>query len=337
MRKKRPLSMTKKERIQAVIRGEMTDRIPFTFWMEPSGDMDPEIRGKETGDFYHTFHVDLLKAMNPEGYSAEAFGALFGEEGRLAESPVKDGEDWDHVEPVSVNEGILLREQNYVKSVLDHTEGEVPVLFTVTSPLTTAFMMDPSLLDHIQEGRGEKIKKGLKAITETTCALVQQVIRLGADGIFFEARHASYDLMDEKTYREYGMPYDLAILSSSSGWCNAVHGHGKNIMFPLLRKYPADIFSWHSDETLPAMEFASFMMDKCLMTGLSARHVSEGKKNEIDKEIYESVKTMGNRPFILAPGCAVAPVRREIMDFLRREKEEIEKRYGDDLKTQRGV
>lgn len=326
MKKKRPLSMTKKERIEAVIRGDMTDQIPFTFWTKLAGNKDPEIRGKETLDFYHAYHVDLLKTMNPARYSAEAFGALFDEEGKRTESLVKEAKDWGQVEPVSVNEGILLQEQNYIKYILDHTGGEVPVLFTVISPFTTAFMLDPHLLDHIREGKGEWIKKGLKSITETTCALVQQIIRLGADGIFLEADMASYDLLDEKIYREYGMPYDLAVLSSSSGWCNVVHGCSRNIMFPLLRKYPADIFSWQSDESLPTLEMASFMMDKCIMTGLSARHIAEGHKNEIDRDIYESIKTMKSRPFILSPGCTVKTVRREIIDFLRREKEEIEKK-----------
>lgn len=327
MKKKRPLSMTKKERIEAVIRGDMTDRIPFTFWTKFAGNKDPEIRGKETLDFYHTYSVDLLKTVHPFFCSGEAFGALLDEEGKkIVESPVRNGEDWVNLKPVTVNDGILLREQEYVKYILDHTKGEVPVLFTVTSPLATAFMLDPHLMDHVTAGEGEWVKEGLKSITETTCALVQQIIRLGADGIFLEADMASYDLLDEKIYREYGMPYDLAVLSSSSGWCNVVHGCSRNIMFPLLRKYPADIFSWQSDESLPTMEFASFMMDKCIMTGLSARHVSEGRKNEMDEEIYESIKTMKSRPFILSPGCTVKTVRREIIDFLRREKEEIEKK-----------
>lgn len=200
--------MTKKERIEAVIRGDMTDRIPFTFWKEPSAtNRDPEIRGQETLDFYHTYSVDLLKTMNPARYSAEAFGALFDEEGKkIVGSPIRNGEDWKNLKPVTVNDGILLREQNYVKYILDHTKGEVPVLFTVISPFTTAFMLDPHLLDHIREGKGEWVKKGLKSITETTCALVQQIIRLGADGIFLEADMASYDLMDEKTIGNTACP-----------------------------------------------------------------------------------------------------------------------------------
>lgn len=320
--------MTKKERIEAVIRGDMTDRIPFTFWGEPSlKSRDPEIRGQETLDFYHRFPVDLLKTIHPSFCSAEAFGALLDEEGRkIVGSPIRNGEDWKNLKPVTVNDGILLREQNYVKYILDHTKGEVPVLFTVTSPLATAFMLDPHLMDHVEEGKGEWVKEGLKSITETTCALVQQIIRLGADGIFLEADRASYDLLDEKIYREYGMPYDLAVLSSSSGWCNVVRGGGKNIMFPLLRKYPADIFSWQSDESLPTLEMASFMMDKCIMTGLSACHISKGNKNEIDRDIYESIKSTGGRRFILSPGEAVHPIRPDIIHFLLREKEEMEKR-----------
>ena len=107
------------------------------------------------------------------------------------------------------------------------------------------------MMKHIQKGHGERVKKALTAITETTCALVQRVIEMGADGIFFATQLSSYAKTEESFYKEYGMPYDLAVLSASSGWCNVLHAHGPDIMFPLLRKYPVQIFNWHAWESLP--------------------------------------------------------------------------------------
>ena len=46
------------------------------------------------------------------------------------------------------------------------------------------------------------------------------MIELGADGIRLRTKVMDYDVMDEDFYREYGKPYDVAVLSASSGWCD---------------------------------------------------------------------------------------------------------------------
>ena len=39
-------------------------------------------------------------------------------------------------------------------------------------------------------------------------------------------------------------------------------------MFPLLRKYPVQIFNWHAWESLPEIGEAALLTGKCLMAGL---------------------------------------------------------------------
>lgn len=185
------------------------------------------------------------------------------------------------------------------------------------------------MMDHIRQGHGDKVKEALKVITETTCALVQQVIELGADGIFFATQLSSYNLTEESFYREYGMPYDLAVLSASSGWCNVLHAHGKNIMFPLLRKYPVQVFNWHAFESLPEIAEAQLLTGKCIMAGLERMDITEHHKNEIEREIYETLKQTGGRKVILSPGCVIRyPLDEDMLSFVRKAKEEIEKKMG---------
>ena len=292
MKKKIISAMTKKERIQAAIHGDAVDHVPYSLWTHlPGIDLDPARNAEHTYDFYKKYDVDILKTMNNGMYSVEDFGVT------------TDFSDIAKVKPVSVNAGALAREQKYLKLLLNKTKGEVPMVFTVFSPLTTANKLCPSMMEHIREGHGNKVKEGLKAITETTCALVQRVIELGADGIFFATQLSSYDLTEESFYREYGMPYDLAVLSASSGWCNVLHAHGKNIMFPLLRKYPVQIFNWHAWESLPEIGEAQLLTGKCIMAGLERMDITNHRKNEIEREIYETLKQTGGRKVILSPGC----------------------------------
>ena len=202
MKKKIISAMTKKERIQAAISGEAVDHVPYSLWTHlPMIDLDPVSNAEHTYDFYKKYDVDILKTMNNGMYSIEDFGAKTdfsdvpkGGVARITETPVKAPEDWLKLRPVSVNEGALAREQKYLKLLLNKTKGEVPVVFTVFSPLTTANKLCPSMMDHIREGHGDKVKAALKVITETTCALVQRVIELGADGIFFATQLSSYNL-----------------------------------------------------------------------------------------------------------------------------------------------
>lgn len=68
-------------------------------------------------------------------------------------------------------------------------------------------------------------------ITETTCNLVREVLKTGADGIFFASQMSCYDTMTDKEYLEFGKPYDLKVLEAASeGWFNVLHAHGENQM-----------------------------------------------------------------------------------------------------------
>ena len=336
MKKKKILKpMTKKERIEAVILGEHVDRIPYSLWSHlPGIDLDPVANAEHTYDFYKTYDVDILKTMNNGMYSVEDFGVKVdyseiekGGVAKIVDTPVKTPEDWEKVTSGSVNEGALAREQKYLRLLLDKTQGEVPVVFTIFSPLTTASKLCPDMMKHIQKGHGERVKKALTAITETTCALVQRVIEMGADGIFFATQLSSYAKTEESFYKEYGMPYDLAVLSASSGWCNVLHAHGPDIMFPLLRKYPVQIFNWHAWESLPEIGEAALLTGKCLMAGLERMDITEGHKNEIERQIYETLRQTGGRRIIVSPGCVIRyPLDREMLSFVRKAKEEIEEK-----------
>lgn len=333
MKRKKTAPMTKAERIAAAIRGDAVDRVPYSLWSYlPMIDLDPAANAEHTYDFYKTYDVDILKTMNNGMYSVEDFGVTVdysdierGGVAKIISTPVHTPEDWLKVKSVSLHEGALAREQDYLKRLLKKTNGEVPVIFTVFSPLTTANKLCPHMMEHIASGHGEQVKAALTAITETTCALVQRVIELGADGIFFATQLSSYDLVKEDLYKEYGMPYDIAVLSASQGWCNVLHAHGKHIMFPLLRKYPVQIFNWHAWESLPGIHEAQVMTGKCIMAGLERMDITDGHKNEIEHQIYETLRETGGRHVILSPGCVIRyPLDPDMLSFVRKAKGEIE-------------
>lgn len=76
-------------------------------------------------------------------------------------------------------------------------------------------------------------------------------------------------------------------------------------MFPLLRKYPVQIFNWHAWESLPEIGEAALLTGKCLMAGLERMDITEGHKNEIERQIYETLRQTGGRRIIVSPGCVI--------------------------------
>lgn len=333
--------MTKKERIQAAVNGSTPDHLPYSLWTHfPGIDLDPVLLAEKTYEFYQTYDVDFIKTMNNGMYAIEDFGCTVdysdietGGVARLVSTPVQAPEDWLSLKVCPVSEGSLKRELSSLKLLLDKVKADdVPVLFTVFSPITTADKLSgKTMLSHIREGHGDKVKKALEVIAETTAALAREAVRLGASGIFFASQMSSYNLMTEEEYREYGRPYDLQVLEASKdGWFNTLHAHGTQIMFELLKDYPVSVFNWHAWETLPNLDEAFCLTGKCLMGGLERMDITSRNRNAVQHQIFESFKQLKGRHQILTPGCVIRyPLDREMLNFVRSTKEFVEARMSD--------
>lgn len=331
--------MTKKERIQAAIAGNSPDKLPYSLWTHlPGIDLDPQLLAEKTYEFYKTYDVDFIKTMNNGMYAIEDFGCRIdysdiaaGGVAKVTFTPVETAGDWDKLKICPINEGSLLRELTSLKLLLDKVKGEeVPVLFTVFSPITIADKIcRKQLLNHIHAGQGDIVKKALDIIAETTGAVAREAIRLGADGIFFASQMSTYDSMEVDEYEEYGKPYDLKVLSAAKdGWFNTLHAHGNNIMFGVLKDYPVSVFNWHAGETLPALDEAYQLTGKCLMGGLRRMDITNRHKNDVQHQIYESFKLLGGRHQILTPGCVIRyPLDNEMLAFVKQTKDFIELRH----------
>ncbi len=326
--------MTKIERIKAAIEGRKPDSIPYAIWTHlPGIDMDPVRLAEATFEFYKKYDVDFIKTMNNGMYPIEDLGCTVdyseissGGVAKILDTPVKAVEDWSKVKATSIEEGALARELTSLRLLLEMTKGEVPVIFTVFSPITTADKLsNKCLLEHIKNGDGQEVHKALEAITQTTCKLVERAVELGADGIFFASQMSSYNIMSEELYQEYGAYYDKRVIAASKGWFNVLHAHGENIMFNLLEQYPVQVFNWHVWESLPALEEANMMTGKCVMGGIKRMDITNHNKNELQNQIYECVKQLKGRGHILTPGCVIRyPVDEEMLEYIKKAKCKVE-------------
>lgn len=330
-------AMSKEERIKAAIAGEETDVLPYSFWSHlPGIDLNPEAIAEETYGFYKKYDIDLVKTMNNGMYSVEDFACAVdysaiagGGVARVTETPVKTAGDWDRIEPVPIEKGALKRELSYLERLMQRMRhSRAPVVFTVFSPITTADKLSGGKLsDFILEGAGERVKKALAAIAESTARLAARAIELGAAGVFFASQMSNYSAMNDEVYLEYGRPYDLLVLQAAeTGWCNILHAHGGDILFDVLKDYPVQIFNWHAWESLPDVEEAAQLSGKCLLGGIERMDITRCDRNKVRNQIYRTVKATGGRKLILAPGCVIRhPLDDRMLSYVRAAKQAVER------------
>ena len=327
--------MNKKERIYAAVRGEETDRLPYAIWTHlPGIDMDPERLADETYKFFKTYDTDLIKTMNNGMYAIEDFGCEIdysqiekGGVAKLVSTPINSLDDFKKIKAMDIDECKAIQRELYMlKLLLEKTKDEnVPVIFTVFSPFTTINKLCGNrILDYIKTGETKVIHEALKAITDLTVKLVKKVNVSGADGIFFASQMSSYDVTDEKTFREFGEFYDRQVLKTSTGMCDTIHCHGTNIMFDILKDYPVDIFNWHAWESLPSLEEAK-ATGKCIMGGLDRRDITERNFDKIRFQIQECLKTFEKKKHILAPGCVIRyPLDQKVLSYIKKTSDELQ-------------
>ena len=232
--------MNAAQRMRAMVEGKPVDRIGVSAWKHfYLEDRDPTDFIKRTVGFQEMYGWDFIKVSYNGYLMPEAFGA------DIAWSPdsntfptmlkhnVNHPAEWEKLRPASVKDGALRREIEATARMVEHFKGEVPVLPTIFSPLTAAQEMScgwlnpwPIMADI--EYSPNELHKGLEIIAETTERFLEELCKVGIDGVFFATQLACYNRTTREQYDEFGRKYDLQLLNSikDKTWFNMVHIHG---------------------------------------------------------------------------------------------------------------
>ena len=330
------MAMTKKERVRAAVTGQRPDHLPYSLWTHlPGIDLDPVRLADKTVEFYREYDIDVIKTMDNGMYAIEDLGCTVdyseiskGGVARVTDTPIHAPQDWERIQVCDPGKGALARELYSLERLLEQVKNDdVPVIFTVFSPLTIADKVsNKQLLDHIAQGHGDLVKRALENIATTTASLSRRALELGADGVFFASQMSNYDRLSAELYREFGVPYDRMVLEAcGQGWMNILHAHGSDIIFELLKDYPVQVFNWHIWESLPTLEAGQLLTGKCIMGGLNRTDITNRNKNAVIDQIYQCFRTLRGRSQILTPGCVIRyPLDSGMLHDIRRFKEEIE-------------
>lgn len=317
--------MNHRERLEKCLAGEKVDRVPVALWRHfPVDDQNPYLLARATLDFQRTFDFDLVKITPASSFCVKDWGSddvwRGATEGTrdYVKSPIVHPEDWENLKMLDPRKGKLGEHLLCVQEIVKKVDQSTPVIQTIFSPLSQAknLASKERLLVWMRR-YPNAFKEGLEIITATTIRYIEELKKIGIDGIFYAVQHAQYGLLSEDEYDEFGKPYDLRILEAVKGlWLNMLHIHGEDIMFDKFCDYPVQIINWHDRETPPSLAEAKNKFPRAVCGGIKRIETMVlGTPEEVEKEAKEAIEATSRERFILGTGC-VTPITAPIGNLL---------------------
>lgn len=327
--------MTKRERLQAALKGKPVDRVPVAFWRHwPGDDQHEDSLVRVTLDFQRQFDLDFIKLPVSSAYTVVDYGIQHeyrpnpGGDRTYTAPVIKNLRNWERIQPLDIQKGSYGWHLQALRRIIDQKEAETPVIVTLFQPLALAFYLagEEACLYHLRT-HPEQVEGALQALTRTCVDFARAVIAEGADGVFFSSRFGGYEMMSEAEYNQFARPGDLAVLDAAKeGWLNILHVHGKYPMVTLLTDYPASVLNWHDRTGYPSLAEAAHLFPGALMGGIDQYQVLQfGTPEQVVSQARNAIKQMSGRRFILAPGCTYPlDVPQSNLSALRRAVEEYQ-------------
>jgi uroporphyrinogen decarboxylase len=305
------------QRLEAAILGQSTDQVPVAIWRHlPNDDLDPGKLAAYTVAFQKKWACDLVKFMPSGTYGVEDWGAVTEYRGlwngarEVTKPAIVHTEDWTRLPDLDVRKGSYGRQNQALAAAAKEFRGEVPILQTIFSPLTTARKLATDGLFADIRRSPDVVHKALALITDVTIRFSLDAIAAGAHGVFLATQLGSYRLLQAGEYETFGRAYDLKVLDALRGKAkfNMLHVHGEDVMFDLFAGYPVEMINWHDRLTDPPLGKAAARFPRLLVGGINeSRTLVEGSLADIENEVRDAVAQTGGRRLMVGPGC-VLPV-----------------------------
>jgi len=306
--------MTSADLVRATIAGESTSRSPFGFWTHfPGIDLDPRALAEETLRFARATRMDFIKAMPNGMFCVEDWGVesdyseiASGGVARVVKSPIAAAGDWDRIGRVDVTTGAFGRELGHLEQLVAGAGPGLPVLATVFSPLTVARKLCPDGFDGYLATERPRLETALAAIADTMRDFSERALALGCAGVFFAIQDAT-PAVGRDTYAALGRRFDHAVLAGvQSGWFNAIHLHGDDVLFDAVCDYPVQVLNWHIGETAPSIAaYRAAGGTKAVLGGIRRTNLTRGDDAAIDEDIAAARAANGARGVLFGPGCVI--------------------------------
>ncbi len=329
------------ERVMAVMRRDVPDRVPWALWGHfpavpflryyswEKANRDGEESAKAHIALLRAldYKMDLLKVTPYYRYMACQWGSRFRfvdnqEDAETVDVVVKETADWGKLWVLDPRKE--LRENLRAVEILARDMGRrMPFIYTIPSPLVQALhgISTPERVYGDMKNQPDALKEGLEIITQTCIDFARACVDEGATGIFFGIGGGGqiWSRMSREQLEEYGLNYDKKILDAlSHAPIRLLHICSNDQEDPQkdgglmeegwFKRYPVEAINWWDKSFTPAPVAKEIYGDKfCIVGGVDQRQTMlHGTPQQIEKEVKAAIEGAGkDGGFIIGPGCTL--------------------------------
>jgi uroporphyrinogen decarboxylase len=334
--------MNRRERVEAALSGKKLDRVPVSAWchfFDKEVSMDGFVNSML--EFQNYYDWDYMKIHPRYSYHLEDWGSVYKQSGKPGDWPVcvkyaiQKAEDWKKLKVLKSREGVLGDILTAVERIKKGIKNEVPFIMTVFSPLMIAnflsgYMTDVEDWKKYFENDRDSLAEGLKTIAETFRLFVEELRKIGVDGLFYATKEANDDFTTAEDYQSFVRPYDEIVLSAARDFpFTMLHLCGDKIHLSAMSDYPVTMLHW--DATTGGnpgyLNARKTLGDRLAFGGGPCRAVmAKGSAAEVKKDLKKVLVDTEGKHFLLGPACSilVAETPEENMWLLRKAPEQYE-------------
>lgn len=326
-------TMSKRERVDAALRGADVDRVPVSAWQHfIPAESSPETLSRASLDHFHGYDWDWIKVNPRATYYAEAWGNRYdysrykGVFPALEYSRLQQPAGLEGVGEVSGTSGVFDEQLKLIR-LIGAGIGGAHFIQTVFSPLSVLYFLSArpewmsltllqqeelqyAELKRMMRQHPSAVHAALANITHTLAQFARAVVDAGASGLFFAiTRLAREGVLSVPEFEEFGKPYDIEVLNAvQSAPFNMLHTCGPQVYMGIVADYPAHAINWASvGQQNPAMPQAAKLTSMALVGGVDEVHtLQNGTPAEIIAQARMALAQTGARHHLLSPGCATS-------------------------------
>ena len=329
------MSWTKRERVEAVLNGEMPDRPPITCYhhfpeFEHSG---AQLMADTMLSFQKDYDWDFVK-INPRAvYYYEAWGNTYDYDRYNDVVPTRtsnlihDWKDLEKVQEMTGEEPIWQEQYETARKIVEGVkEDDVPVFAGAFTPIGILLNLcgyrsvgryresprEESNLIRLCNEHPAEVHRALKKIADTMAKYCENLKKAGVTGVFYAALGmARTGYFTREEWLEFCKPYDLIAMEPIRDLPNIVHTCGIYGNPEWFTDYPCRVIHWAASApgNPPMAGSSEWLKGKIAMGGCDERPFGQDKAEEIDRLCRQSIAEMkaAGQPFLMAPECSVSP------------------------------
>ena len=326
-----------RERVQACLNSEQTDRPPVALWRHfPVDDQGSDTLAAATLNFQKTYDFDLVKVTPASSFCLKDWGVEDVWEGstegtrRYTRRLIQKPQDWESLPALEPSAPHLAAQLACLRQIRAELGPETPILQTVFSPLAQAknLVGGEKLIAHIRK-YPEAVLKGLEAIAISTRRFVEAALDTGIDGIFYAIQQAQAGLLTLDEYKVFGFPFDHKSLEPASDlWCNMLHLHGSDVYFEIVSEFDFQIVNWHDRDTPPSLTEAQQAFAGTVCGGLGRDTLVYREQAAVREEAQDAITQTNGKRLILSTGCVVPVIASHGNIMAARKSVELPSPFG---------